>query len=122
MDILHTKKIAELLERELGVILPKTDEDLKKLGDVLDKAGVMILEGTDLIRDMDKIVESVPEQWQAIVKVALEVLGSANRTIWRVSNAVQTWDDGVVVNVGKDGKFGESAVSGTITITPLKKV
>lgn len=128
MDVLGTKKFLAMVEKELGVILPKTNADIEKLGKALDSANLLLLEGEDLIQDIDKIVQTIPAEWQKLVGAILTVLSqvqstaaAGDRTIQRVSTAIQTWDDGVQIVVGKDGKFGDNAVSGTITITPIKK-
>lgn len=80
MDLLGTKKAVEIFEKSLGVVLPKANADLEKLGEALDAGGIFLAEATDLVKGLDGIVHKFPEQWQAIVREAVLTFARARET------------------------------------------
>lgn len=109
MDVLGTKRLVGVIEKALGVTLPKADADLEKLGADLDAAGVFLAEGTDLIRDMDKIAEAWPEQQRALVVAVLGLVSHFLRVGTRASNAAQAGEaaakelTGLIQDVRREG-------------------
>lgn len=89
MDLLGTKALAQKIEDALGVSLPKADADLEKLGAVLDEAGIFLGEATDLVKDLDAAVESVPAEFRSLAQAGRAALDHFVRVGTRGSNAAQ---------------------------------
>lgn len=90
IDLFGTKKLVGIFEDALGVTLPKTDAVLTVLAERLDQSGVLISEATDLVRELDAAVESVPKEWRKLVKAMLGGIDHAVRVGTRASNAAQS--------------------------------
>jgi len=76
----------------------------------------------DVIAHLDAVVQAVPVQFRDAVTAALKLIASpaaaADRTVQRVSAAIQTWDDGVTIDL-QNVKANDWLLSGAIRITPI---
>jgi hypothetical protein len=119
-----TKLLADLNTQGLPAALKQVISQVQ--AQVLAQGGALariegkfetLLEHADAgMQTADRILEDMKDapQWvQALIKHFMRV-GT------RVSNAIQAWDDGVVIEIPA-GKAGDMAISGRLVITPIAK-
>jgi hypothetical protein len=112
------KKLAEADVAGANIAIGECKAALKALQPLLES-------GTEVLKDLDTILEAVPTQFREAVAALLKLVGSpanaADRMIQRASNALQAWDDGITVDL-TGVKWGGTPVEGRLTIGPLKEV
>ena len=89
MDLLGTKRAVEIMEKSLGIVIPKGEADLVKLGEALDASGVFFGEITEVAKHANEIMEVFPAQWHSLVKAGLGFIDHMVRVGTQASLAAQ---------------------------------
>jgi len=98
------------------------EADMPGANAAIAQATALMDRGEEVMAHLDEVVQAVPEQFRAAVAAALKLIASptsaADRTIQRVSAAIQSWDDGVTIDL-LDVKANDWNLSGQIRVTPI---